>query len=719
MSAPGRLGGTWQKGVVIVRVTVRAKLLAGFAIVLVLLAAVGWVGMDKMSSANRMVDQMYLNETQGISDVKDAKSNLAEMGIALRDAALAGDKAAVDKAAQEWQRAQGDMKGKLARLEPVMNSADGKAALAKVADEWDKGAFLHDILLQSAKSGKQSEGVEILPEMRGLLIQIQASDAAVAAAMDDLVSQMQKQSERTYLDSRDQYGSARTQMLSLMALALLASVAIAFLLSRMIVTGLRRIERAAEGLALGDVDQHLELQLKSGDEIGQVVATFSKMIDYLREMASVAEAMSQGDLCRQANPRSEKDALGNAFNRMISSLRAMVSSVSSSASTLAEASQQLSLASDQAGAVTQQIAATIQQVARGNQEQTGAVEETTISVQQLTRAVEQIAGGAKDQAGSIEKASASVVQLNGSISQVASASQEVSTATRQAREAASSGADTVQKSVRGMAAIKATTSSAAAKIQELSGYSEQIGSIVEAIDEIAQQTNLLALNAAIEAARAGEHGRGFAVVADEVRKLAERSSKSAKEIAELIGQVQKGTHDAVEAMHRGTEEVEAGASLAGEAGEALKNIISAVQAATDQVAQIASATQQMEGASRQVVDVMDAVSSIVEQSTAAAEEMSGSGRRVSLAIEKVAAVTEETSAAAEEVSASTEEMSAQVEEVVAQSQTLAQMAEELQAAVARFQLERGAEVVMRRRKDDWDNGLGRQPEAQEETAPAG
>ncbi|MHB8990671.1 MAG: methyl-accepting chemotaxis protein, partial [Chloroflexota bacterium] len=692
------------------RMTVRTKLLAGFAAVLVLMLAVGWVGIDKMTAVNRMVDDMYLNQGKGISEVKEAKMNLSDMGVALRNAALAADKAAVEKAIADWEKADAAMRARLSHLESLMVAPEGKEALTRVNEARGSGLFLHGILLRSAASGKQAGGVEMLPEMRGLIGQVQDSDAIIVEAMDLLVAQMEQQAEKAHADSRQQYDDARNQMLLLMALALIVSVAIAFLLSRMIVDGLRRIEVAAEGLALGDVNQQLRVQANGGDEMAQVVGAFARLIDYLKEMASVAEGMASGDLSHEVTPRSDRDVLGNAFYRMIANLRGMVGSVSSSASALAGASQQLLSASDQAGSVTHQIATTIQQVATGNQEQSTAVQETSASVDQLSDAISQISRGADEQSQAVERASASVGQLNSSISSVASASKEVSTSAQLAREAAASGAETVRKSARGMAAIKVTTSRAADKIQELEGYSEQIGSIVETISDIAEQTNLLALNAAIEAARAGEHGRGFAVVADEVRKLAERSSKSTKEISELIGQVQKGTQEAVNAMSRGSKEVELGTRFAEEAGEALKNILSAVEAAANQVTQIAAAVQQMEAASRQVVGAMDSVSSVAEESRATTQGMATSSQQVAVAIEKVAAVSEETSASAEEVSASTEEMSAQVQQMVTQAQDLARMAEQLQAAVARFRMERegegegegeGAEVVMRRRKDDW------------------
>jgi methyl-accepting chemotaxis protein len=216
--------------------------------------------------------------------------------------------------------------------------------------------------------------------------------------------------------------------------------------------------------------------------------------------------------------------------------------------------------------------------------------------------------------------------------------------------------------------------------------SEQIGAIVGTIEDIASQTNLLALNAAIEAARAGEHGKGFAVVADEVRKLAERSSAATKEIGELIKGIQQTVADAVAAMNEGSVEVERGVGQANQAGQALTEILSAVREVNRQVAEIANAADRMSGLSSELVEATDTVSAVVEENTAATEEMAAGSSEVTQAVETIASVSEENSAAVQEVSASAEEMSAQVEEVTASANSLAIMAQNLQTLVALFML---------------------------------
>jgi methyl-accepting chemotaxis protein len=255
-----------------------------------------------------------------------------------------------------------------------------------------------------------------------------------------------------------------------------------------------------------------------------------------------------------------------------------------------------------------------------------------------------------------------------------------------ASTAARDSAEIINKTIERMESIKASSDLVGQRIKKMGQHSEQIGAIVETIDDIATQTNLLALNAAIEAARAGEHGKGFAVVADEVRKLAENSAEATQEIAGLIATIQRTTDEAVQAMDTGSAEVEAGASQADEAGRALDSILLTVESVSRQIEDIASSAQQMEASANELASAMDSVSAVVEENTAATEEIAAGAGEASQAIENIAAISEENGAASEEVSATVEEVSAQVEEVTASAQALAGMAQALREQIARFRL---------------------------------
>lgn len=384
--------------------------------------------------------------------------------------------------------------------------------------------------------------------------------------------------------------------------------------------------------------QQIQLRMMIGAYLamlgtGIIFFILTKIIS--RPIQAIVDGMTKaesGDFTARLdiNTQDEFAYLGNKFNSMIENISILIKNTISVAEKVAYSSEQLDSIAGESSRATNEIASTVQMVATGTEDQAKSIEVTSSTINQMSIAIEEVAENAN-----------AVLHIS-----------------QQTSNLAGNGAENVRNAILQMNNINTTVNYTADSVRVLGEKSKHIGYIIDLITGIARQTNLLALNAAIEAARAGEQGRGFAVVAEEVRKLAEQSAEAAKQIANLIGEIQEETVLLVKNMEAGITEVDNGTKVVNEAGQSFY----------------------------QIADSVNLVTTKIQEVSVAAEEMAAGAQEAVNSIHNVACIAQETAASAQQVAASAQEQSASIEEVAASASVLANLSEDLKKMVRNFKL---------------------------------
>jgi methyl-accepting chemotaxis protein len=473
------------------------------------------------------------------------------------------------KALRELTKDNVNQQRRLDTLEPLIDGKEGKfAELQETIDARKDKARGLNVAVQLVLTDK---GKKVMDDIR--------------KTIDEMTSE-----ENTLLKERtdEAQASARNTTLTIVFGTLAAFILLAvvgFVITRNIARPLQDLTAVAERITVGDLSVTVGADTR-GDEVGVLARTFERMTQSLRAIAGAAEQIAAGDLRSTIKPQSAADVLGNAFARMAESLRDQIRGLIEGANLL--------------GSTASEIVASTSQLATSASESAAAVSETTTTVEEVRQTAQVASQKAKNVSDSAQKAAQSSQRGRKSTEDVGA----------------------------GMNRIRQQMDAIAASMVRLSEQSQAIGQIMASVEDLAAQSNLLAVNAAIEAAKAGEHGKGFGVVAQEVKSLAEQSRQATNQVRTILGDIQKATTTAVMATEQGSKAVEAGTRQTEVAGESIQALAASVNEAAQAATQIAASSQQQLVGVDQVAGAMESIKQASTQNVASAKQLESAARNL-------------------------------------------------------------------------------------------
>lgn len=556
----------------------RTKLFSGFIIVaalVVLVGLVGWTGLHKQEA--------HLNEVAGIrmqsiEALLETKVGLEEIILAQRTFLLPtlGQEDRQEQL-QEFNQAREHYAEAWARFESLPKSQaeqnlqqDFNELLkdwVQANDEWWNS-------FQNVTFNQGQGNQDYLKASADVMNSIRDTARQATDIIDELVAVNQEQAGKSIEQARSDAAFYGMLMIIGVILGTILAVAFGMVMTMIISRPVQKVAEFAEEISQGNLDADFDIKQK--DEIGVMGEALKKMVRNLKK--NIAEARKQSEEAREQSKLAEQ-AMQEA--------REQEAQVSGLITKMKEAASDIAQISDQVSTSSEEISAQVEQSSRGAEQQKQRVQETASAMEEMNATILEVARNASSAAKGADNS----------------------------KNKANEGHAVVDEVIRGIKDIQDKSQALKKDMSALGHKAEEIGRIMDVIDDIADQTNLLALNAAIEAARAGEAGRGFAVVADEVRKLAEKTMKATDEVEQAIGGIQEDARRNTKMMDEASLAVEKATELAEQSGGVLKEIVEEANNSAEQITSIATASEQQSSASEEVNRSVEEINQIASETS--------------------------------------------------------------------------------------------------------
>ena len=547
---------------------VGTKISTMILLLLLFMAAIAFWGIRQINLVSDEADNMYAIDLHGLAYAKDADIAMLSAVRALYNSIIFPPDIR-PRYVQNYTKFTAQATDTLKKLEPLIVEEKTRTLLKNLQQGFSVMDSGYKELIEKAKDTPLEILLDDLVKMRGQV-------DTVEGMMGDLGTAMMAEAERRALETTRVYEHGRLYSLILLAVALVLGSLYGVCTKRAIANPLASISGKAAHVAAGDLSQTFDM--RRSDEIGQLATALEQMVANLRQR--IAEAEEQSKLAQEQSRLAELAT---------EEAHAAQAAAEAGHTAILQTAESIEGVTARLYAATEELSSQIQESTRGTDIQRERVDSSATAMEEMNSTVLEVARNAGVAAGGANLA----------------------------REHALHGESIVRQSVTAIGEVQSDTRYLKTNMESLGHQAESIGTILTVISDIADQTNLLALNAAIEAARAGEAGRGFAVVADEVRKLAESTMNATKEVGEAISGIQQSARESIEAAERTSTELNDTVILVEKSGESLVEIVQDVAAVADQVRSIAAAAEQQSAASEEITRALDEINRMADEGATA------------------------------------------------------------------------------------------------------